>query len=476
MKKFFLLLLISFLAVIVVGCNGDEDDEKIVITYANWNLGSPDSEEPNMERLMLKAFEEQYPHIKVEVIERPKEPGTNNDLGWPEFLSSRASVRKLPDVFMADDIPYYVIQDWAYNLTEIANEDPEYLNISEDIINAATYDGKVMAIPCAVFYAGYIINQTLYDQQGQDWPTVTTTYEEFINLTKAAANHTSTTNNGVVGIDGIEHIIHWYPAQLNPDFGWFTLNEDGFHLDSDEFAETMAEYRKLQTDITFVYDALTYEAAKEDSPLDLSVIFPDGDQFANGNVLAKFDYSWSFGFMQKNINDGTYTWDLNFIGTPVVNGNKRVPTVSDFFVVASNTKHPEEAYLLAKWMGFGKDGYLKRIHLSKTVDGISQVNFAPLQNDEELLDKYFELYPAFTGLRTIIENGEFIVEPTKYLPGYINARYQGTYDADRIMGKIIEQLRFGEVQLADIKNELNNRINQIYNEAKTAFDNAIKQR
>lgn len=474
MRKVFLLLLISVLGLVIAGCDGKESGQ-IVLTYANWNLGSPNSEEPNMERLMLKAFEEKY-NIKVEIIERPKVPGTDTDVGWVEFLSAKASVQKLPDVFAADDIPYYVIQNWAYNITEIANKDPEYLNISEDIRNAATYDGKVMALPCAVFYAGYIINKTLYDEQGQEAPTVESTYQEFINLTKAAANHTSTTNDGVVGIDGIEHFIHWYPAQLNPDFGWFTLDEEGFHLDSEEFAQTMAEYRRLQTDTTFVYDALTYAAAQEGSTIDLSVIFPEGDQFANGNVLAKYDYSWSFGFMQKNINEGIYTWDLDFIGTPSVNGNKRVPTVSDFFTIAVNTKHPEEAYLLAKWMGFGKEGYLKRIELSKTVPGIAQVNFAPLQNDEEMLDSYFELYPSFTGLRAIIERGEFIVEPTKYLPGYINARYQGTYDADRMMGKIIDQLRLGEVQLADVKKDLNERINEIYQEAKAAFDNAIKKR
>lgn len=474
MRKVFLLLLISVLGLVIAGCDGKESGQ-IVLTYANWNLGSPNSEEPNMERLMLKAFEEKY-NIKVEIIERPKVPGTDTDVGWAEFLSAKASVQKLPDVFAADDIPYYVIQNWVYNITEIANKDPEYLNISEDIRNAATYDGKVMALPCAVFYAGYIINKTLYDEQGQEAPTVESTYQEFINLTKAAANHTSTTNDGVVGIDGIEHFIHWYPAQLNPDFGWFTLDEEGFHLDSEEFAQTMAEYRRLQTDTTFVYDALTYAAAQEGSTIDLSVIFPEGDQFANGNVLAKYDYSWSFGFMQKNINEGIYTWDLDFIGTPSVNGNKRVPTVSDFFTIAVNTKHPEEAYLLAKWMGFGKEGYLKRIELSKTVPGIAQVNFAPLQNDEEMLDSYFELYPSFTGLRAIIERGEFIVEPTKYLPGYINARYQGTYDADRMMGKIIDQLRLGEVQLADVKKDLNERINEIYQEAKAAFDNAIKKR
>ena len=72
MRKVFLLLLIPLLAFMFAACNGEKDD-RIVLTYANWNLGSPDSEEPNMERLMLKAFKEKY-NIKVEVIERPKEP------------------------------------------------------------------------------------------------------------------------------------------------------------------------------------------------------------------------------------------------------------------------------------------------------------------------------------------------------------------------------------------------------------------
>ena len=62
-------------------------------------------------------------------------------------------------------------------------------------------------------------------------------------------------------------------------------------------------------------------------------------------------------YFQTKLDDGEFIWDLDFIGTPVVNGNKRVPSVADFFAVASNTKHPEEAYLLAKWMGFGKEGY-----------------------------------------------------------------------------------------------------------------------
>ncbi|MCK9536880.1 MAG: extracellular solute-binding protein [Bacilli bacterium] len=468
----FLLFLLLFLA--LFGCNGKDD--KIVIRYANWNLGTPQSIDTNMERLMIKEFMNKYPEIKVEIIERPKKPGTNDDVSWTDFLASRASIKSLPDVFMADNIPYYIIQDWAYNLTDLAKDDPEFLNISSDIRDVITYNGKIMAVPCAVFYAGYIVNKTLYNERYQDYPTVTSTFDELITRTKAAANHASNNNTGVVGLEGIEHILHWYPAQLNLDYGWFTLAEDGFHLDSSEFTSTIEAYRELQTDSTFVLEALQWEAAQEELGIDIGNIFPEGDPFNNGNILCKWFYSWDFGWIQTRINNDEYTWDMDFIGTPVVNDNKRVPIVADFFTVAANTKYPEEAYRLAKWMGFGKDGYSKRLELSKTVSGINQVNFPPIQADKDLLDEYFSLYPNFTGLRTIIENKTVIVEPPKYLPGYNDARYGGTYDAENTMFQIIEKLRFGEVLLADIAEQLNSRANALYNDAKSQFDDAIAQR
>ena len=474
MKKItvFLLLIVSIL--ILYGCT--KKDDRIVIHYANWNLGTPESIDTNMERLMIKEFMKAYPDIKVEIIERPKIPGTNDDVSWNDFLASRASIKSLPDVFMADNIPYYVIQDWVYNITDIVSADPEFNNISSDIRQVISYEGKIMAVPCAVFYAGYIVNRTLYNNRYQDYPTIESTFDEVIQLTQAAADHTSNNNTGVAGLEGIEHILHWYPAQLNSDFGWFTLTEDGFNLDSEEFASTIEFYRSLQTASTFVLDALQWEANQEDSDIDIGNIFPEGNHFDNGNILCKWFYSWDFGWIQTRIDNSEYTWDMDFIGTPVVNGNKRVPIVADFFTIAANTEHPDEAYLLAKWMGFGKDGYSKRLELSQTVTDINKVNFPPIQADAELLDEYFTHLPDFIGLRTIIENGSVIVEPPKYLPGYNDARYNGTYDAEHTMFQIIENLRFGEVLLADIVDQLNSRINTLYQEAKTQFDNAIAQR
>ena len=127
-------------------------------------------------------------------------------------------------------------------------------------------------------------------------------------------------------------------------------------------------------------------------------------------------------------------------------------------------------------MGFGKEGYLKRIELSNTVEGISLVNFAPIQNDAELMDEYFEIYPSFTGLRAIIEAGNFVVEPPKFQVGYDKVRYNGNYNEDNKMGDIVNQLMGGELVISDIKEQLNARANEIYNaEKKTFYDELAKR-
>lgn len=484
MKKFMLFLAVTLLTFALVSCGGSgnggngggNDTEDIVLTYAAWNLGSADSDTPNMERLMLKEFEKAHPGVKVEVVERPKVPGTDGDQAWNEFLGAKATVGQLPDVFMADNIPYYIINNWTYNLSEIANADAEFKNISTDITSTATYEGKVMAIPSAVHYMGYVVNKSLYEAKNLDAPTVTSTMEEVLTLTKQAADHASTTQQGVVGFEGIEHILHWYPAQLNEDYGWFTFDGTQFNLDSDEFQAAVELYRELKTSPDYVLEALQYVSDQEGSGVVLEQIFPSLDYFNSNSILCKWFYTYDFGWMQAKIDSGEYYWDLDFIGTPVVNGNKKVPSVIDFLTVAKTTEHPELAYELAKWMGFGKDGYLKRIELSTTVEGISLVNFAPIQNDAELMDEYFSIYPSFKGLRAIIEAGSFVVEPPKFQVGYDKVRYNGNYNEDNKMGDIINQLMGGELQIADIKVALNQRANEIYTQEYNTFYNELKKR
>ena len=138
MKKVQLITLSALLATLCAGCGGknsgvvsstgglSNNHEPVTITYSGWNLGAADAETPNLERMMIDEFEKQYPWITVNVMERPNNPGTTDPQNWSEFLAARASVGKLPDVFMVDTLPNYIINNWVMDISSIVESDPDY--------------------------------------------------------------------------------------------------------------------------------------------------------------------------------------------------------------------------------------------------------------------------------------------------------------------------------------------------------------
>jgi len=430
--------------------------DPVTITYAAWNLGTVDS--LNLERLMIEAFMEEYPWITVEIIERPKvtdSTGTSEvDQNWNEFLGARAAQGTLPDVYFTDSTETTIMNSWALDVTEIAQNDPEFMSISEDIREAANYGGKLMALPYAVYYFGYFINKTLFEDNNADYPVFEDTFSEFMDKVSDVANQTVTNGTGISGIVGIDRMLEWYPAQLNPDLGWYTYDGINLNLDSAEFETTLNLYQTLMQDKTLIYDAMT--------PEEQLAAFGTPNTWESSQLAAYFEYTPIIGSMNS------YDFEIDFIGTPGTDVAHQIPVVLDLMCLSSQTQHADEAYLLAKWMSFGKDGYLERINISNTVEGIEILNMTPLQPDEELLDAFFELYPTFTELRKVVSYGEYIIEPNKYVPGYIDARWNEDYDAETTVGQLFDLVRGNQVNYADVKTEWNNIANDALARAREA--------
>lgn len=433
-----------------------EDHDPVTITYAAWNLGTEDS--LNLERLMIEAFMEKYPWITVEIIERPKvtdSTGTSEvDQNWNEFLGARAAQGTLPDVYFTDSTETTIMNSWAKEVTEIAQSDPEFMNISEDIREAANYGGKLMALPYAVYYFGYYINKTLFEDNNADYPVFEDTFTEFTDKVSDVANQTVTNGTGISGIVGIDRMLEWYPAQLNPALGWYTYDGTSLNLDSAEFETTLSLYQTLMQDKTLIYDAMT--------PEEQLAAFGTPNTWESSQLAAYFQYTPIIGSMNS------YDFEIDFIGTPGTEAAHQIPVVLDLMCISSQTQNVEEAYLLAKWMSFGKDGYLERINISKTVEGIETLNMTPLQPDEDLLDAFFELYPTFTEFRKVVSYGDYIIEPNKYVPGYIDARWEEDYDAETTVGQLFDLVRGNQVNYADVKTEWNNIANDALARAREA--------
>ena len=493
MKKVQLATLATLFATLCAGCGGktssgvvsstgglSENHEPVTITYASWDLGSADSEKPNIDRMMIDEFEKEYPWITVEILERPKQQGTDADQDWAEFLTSRAAVKRLPDVFKSEDIPRDVTNNWAMNINSLVESDSEYAKLSEDVRNAAVYKGMTFALPTAIHYQGYVVNNSLFEKRNQDYQTPATEWTDFLTALGKAAKHEAGGN--VAGIDGIEHIIHAYAGHLDTNLEWFAYDKAGndgkgeFKLDGDAFKQTVEFYLSIYNNNKISYDNLKNVQIPEGEPSLLETYFGTGDPWDNEIMLARWFGTYSLGALQSQITLGERTSTYDFIGFPGVNGVKRTPITLDFNIVSSQTKAPEAAYLLAKWLGFGTAGYAKRFELSTNTDGLDPVNYAPLIADEALLDQFFALYPDFPGYREVVESQSFIAEPTKYMVGYNQVRYKGTYDSENSMFQIInEKLLKGQITYNTISAELNRRANAIYQETAASFESAINK-
>jgi len=470
MKKIIGLSLIAFIALVLAACGGTTTDvttsgtnttgatttteyhDPVTVTYAAWNLGAIDSD--NLEREMLAAFTEEYPWITVEIVERPMVPDTSG-VGevlqiWNEFLGARAAQGVLPDVYFTDSTEVVITNNWAREMSDIALEDPEFMNISPDIRDAANYDGHLMALPYAIYYFGYYVNKTLFENNNADYPVFDDSWDEFVVKLKQVAKQNVTDGSGIGGLFGIDRIPEWYPSQLSETIGWYTYDGSMLHLDGAEFEASLELMWDLAQDKSFVMNALTGE--------ELEAAGLATQAWESSRLGAMWDASWNLASMLDR------EFDVDFIGTPGTDAAHQIPIVLDLMCVSSQTDHPEEAYLLSKWMSFGKAGYMKRIELSQLEDEngdpiYATLNMTPLQADEDLLDAFFAIYPTFTEFRTVISYQEYIIEPFKHVPGYATARWNEEYNAVTTLGQIYDGVLAQSINYADVKTTWNAKAN-----------------
>src|SRR5690606_41848384 len=89
--------------------------------------------------------------------------------------------------------------------------------------------------------------------------------------------------------------------------------------------------------------------------------------------------------------------------------------------LSKTTAHPEEAYLFAKYMSYGKEGFMKRMEIAAKEGKV--VNTLPINSDQEILDEYFAQL-NIPGIRKAYDRlDEAILEPVKTVPGYAQSRW-----------------------------------------------------
>ncbi|HLT00351.1 MAG TPA: hypothetical protein VK005_02565 [Acholeplasma sp.] len=477
MKKLYVSIIALLSVFILASCQ--EQDTRPVLTYAAWNLGTV--EDNNIERRLIQAYQDAHPEIRIEIIARPttvNEDGSETDVSWVEFFGARAAIGKLPDVFQVADVTNWIIQGWLEDVSDLAEEDPDLALVPDDIVNSARFGDYLFALPQAMFYYGFFIDRTVYQEINQ-YRDVTYGMT-FTELMQAAQKNyrldLEVGGTGIAGIDGVSAFIEWLPAQYDASLDWFTFNsETGYHLNSTAFQNAVNEQKKYYTpdaatNYRYVLNALPDE--------DRLVQYGTTDPWSQGKQSIKWAPSYNLRDWIGATNNPAsplYQHDIDFIGTPRVGDNHRIPVIMDYIAVGRGTQMREEAYDFARYMGYGVEGYKKRLEIAEENPSVGAINFAPIAQDQELIDAYFALYPNMTEYRKIVEEHDSFISESlwKTTPGYWLSRANGAYDETQGIGEVINKVIQGELQLADVVNGLQTAANNHWTTAKQELDAAL---
>ncbi|MEQ6377854.1 extracellular solute-binding protein [Bacillaceae bacterium S4-13-56] len=423
---------------------GDTSAEEVTLKIASWSFGAEG--DVNLDRMMVDAFMDKYPNIKVEIDESIAPP-------WEESLATAASAGSMPDVFAVSNIPTALANEWLLDVSEFTSSDEEFALLPQAVTESITYDGGVYAVPSAQHFLGYFVNKDLFEQANLEVPYLGMSLEEF----EEAVRNVSDINQGVVGLNNTFSVPEWYPVAASDDLGWYTFN-DGFNLDSPEFINGINTAKNFSTN-GYAYETLTADQKANFNGENAN------EAWFNGGIGLWWDGSWAVSSFQS---EADFNWD--FIGIP---GQRNV-VAQDFFGISSSTEHPEEAYMLAKWMGFGKEGYMKKIEITDAEEALN-LNGVPLINDPEVLDAYFERVnvPGIVEAYKTIDQA--VVEPFKTTPGYAPARWEAPTgvsigeEANATMGTLINASISGDINIENYATQINELANSKYQEAQEAI-------
>lgn len=412
------VLVATALVVTLSACTGEKYD----LVYANWNLSTEAVN--NIERQMVKAFEEKY-KVKIKI------EGNISQTAYDDSLNALAAKDALPDVYMLSTINYGLSNQFAMDISEYAKNDTDWSNIPAPIENAVHYKNGIYAIPFAMHMMGYFVNVDLLETYNLDEKlNEEFTYDNFFNIVQTISNNKA---DGVLGLNREDSIIEWYPSSVNKDYGWYTWDGSAYHLDSPEFIAGMGNATTMYTS-HMTYEGLT----EEEKETYFSGIENAVGLWDQGSLAVRWGASYELPDMVEK-ND---TINIRFMGVP----GGRTPIVGDYLAISTTCKNPELAYKFAKWMSFGPDGIRERISRESKV-----TNTLPLTTDQTIIDEYFDkfekVHPVMASIKSMydtLSNG--IVESVKVVPGYTLARTNAPTNLQvTIDGQTVPNIKIGEL-------------------------------
>ena len=429
MKKLLSMLLILALAVSVLPLAAAEGlepltTEEITLRYACW--GQAEAGEPEVLQALIAQFEEAHPNIHVEFV--PIDQGT-----WDAGLTNLASQGQLPDVFWVFSVSAAVSNEWALDLTEFYEKDPDAQELYPTMVSSSKISGKNYSYPAVLFPHMVFMNKTLFDKYNVDLPSTDWTWDDYFDL----AEELSHPEEFYFGVSNPLY-VDLFPAAINGNQGKFGWDGEAYHFDDAwvEAVETRAEV--INNKICEWMSAEDKEAVLGDPGA-----WPPG----KGRTAMHIDWPWTMAMFNTTVKEET---GCEFVYYPLPMGEgKGELAIVDNGIIAASTEHPREAWELAKWMSWGPMAALKRQETYRSLG--YPVSRMPVVSTPEvwqdLVDNADDTIKGF--YEAVLSRGvNFVPSNWPVCPGW--GEIEAYYNSNDINGKILR----GELSAADVAAEL----------------------
>ncbi len=194
----------------------------------------------DLNRRRIRAFEEQYPDIRVRMVTESS----------PEKILTMIAGGITPDVFMlaTEDIPDYGRRGVICDVDRFMREDPEF-DVGayfKEIVDAMKYQGKLYGLPDNLSPVLLFYNKDVFDRFGVAYPDGTWRWREFLEACRKLTKDT----DGDGRTDHYAFVSSWWRNRW-PMYIWqnggrvFTPERNHCLMDHPEAIEAIRWYHEL---------------------------------------------------------------------------------------------------------------------------------------------------------------------------------------------------------------------------------------